>query len=197
MDIFNYNPITHEFTGSGVADPDPLEPGKFLVPAYATTDPIPATGENQTAVRVRQAWQVLADHRGLHYWLADGSDHYISAIGDEPPANALTTEPPVLLKQRSTAIEKLKRDEGQYEPITVAGVTYDANEQGQRNIKESIDNFELLDAALRGDGTLDWTLADNKTKAVTKLELIAVKNAVVLRYAGLHLAYTAFKDAQN
>lgn len=92
---------------------------------------------------------------------------------------------------------KAERDNGQYEPITVAGVTYDANELGQRNIESAIDNFELLDAALRGDGTLDWTLENNTTKIVTKQQLIAVKNAVVLRYAGLHAAYTAFKNAQT
>lgn len=36
MKIYNYHPQTHAFVDIGFADPDPLEPGKYLIPSYAT-----------------------------------------------------------------------------------------------------------------------------------------------------------------
>lgn len=39
--IYNWHPITKEFVGTSKADESPLEPGVYLVPAYATQTPIP------------------------------------------------------------------------------------------------------------------------------------------------------------
>ena len=37
MNIFHYHPETLEYLGKGLADPDPLSPGKYLLPAFSTT----------------------------------------------------------------------------------------------------------------------------------------------------------------
>ncbi len=45
MKIYNYHPDTKEYLSEGVADPDPLDPGNWLIPGSSVTfpppDPIP------------------------------------------------------------------------------------------------------------------------------------------------------------
>lgn len=47
MEIYNYHAETKEYTGQGFADPSPLEPGVWLIPASATTimPPAPQPGK--------------------------------------------------------------------------------------------------------------------------------------------------------
>ena len=59
MQIFHYHPATGAFLGEGRADPSPLEPDVWLVPAYATaTAPLDA-GDGEQVLWVNGAWQVL------------------------------------------------------------------------------------------------------------------------------------------
>lgn len=56
MLIYNYHPFTGELLGSDVADESPREPGKFLIPAYATEVPPPTPVEGQLIRFVDGAW---------------------------------------------------------------------------------------------------------------------------------------------
>jgi hypothetical protein len=49
MKIYNYHPETFEYLGEGYADPDPLEPGNWLIPASSATfpPPEPIEGKNR------------------------------------------------------------------------------------------------------------------------------------------------------
>ncbi len=58
MRIFHYHPETGVLLNEGKADPSPLEPGVWLVPANATTKLPPAVKEGEQAVMVGKTWQV-------------------------------------------------------------------------------------------------------------------------------------------
>ena len=58
MKIFHYHPETGALLGEGTADPSPLEPGKWLVPAYATSEEPPIAEDDEQVTWVADAWQV-------------------------------------------------------------------------------------------------------------------------------------------
>lgn len=92
MKIYNYHRTTGEFISVSDADKDPLEPHKFLIPAYATELLPPSFGEDQIACFKDGNWIVEDDLRGLEFWLEDGSHHMISEIGEGLPENASLTK---------------------------------------------------------------------------------------------------------
>jgi len=94
MNIYNIHPQTGEYLNTGIADESPLEPGEYLIPAYATAIAPPSVLANQKAVFDGDAWSVLADFRGLVFYLADGSKHIITELGVSPPVGSTPTPPP-------------------------------------------------------------------------------------------------------
>lgn len=56
MKIYHYDPVTNVFIGEGEADPSPLEPGKFLIPAYATEVAVPKIPAGMEAVWDGSKW---------------------------------------------------------------------------------------------------------------------------------------------
>lgn len=111
MEIWNYHPITGELLGPSVADPNPVEPGEWLVAAHATPVAPPARQDGRALVFAGSSWANVLDHRGETWWVADATDntapHVILAIGDpttfdppltsvEPPAPPAPPPPPVV-----------------------------------------------------------------------------------------------------
>lgn len=98
MQIWNYHPVTGELLGPGVADPNPVEIGEWILPAHATTV---APGEPQPGRAYRftgSGWQSLADHRGETWWAADAKDNtdsvLVGFIGDPTEHGLTNVEPP-------------------------------------------------------------------------------------------------------
>ena len=58
MLVYNYTYDTFVYTSTTEADESPLEPGVYLVPANATTTPIPEIPAGKRAVWVSDAWML-------------------------------------------------------------------------------------------------------------------------------------------
>lgn len=61
MKIYNYDRQTGVFLGASVAEPNPMEPGNFLVPAFSTAIAPPAAVGNEKATfnAVKGRWAVV------------------------------------------------------------------------------------------------------------------------------------------
>ena len=58
MNIFHYHPETGVYLGQGKADPSPLEPDVWLIPAQATTEKPPKPGDGEQVIWVNGLWKV-------------------------------------------------------------------------------------------------------------------------------------------
>lgn len=103
MIIYNYNKTTKEYINFSEARLDPEETkllgeDVYLIPSNATVKIPPETVEHQIAVFDGSSWNVISDYRGTIYWLADGTEHVITNIGEEIPVGGLLEQPPPLPK---------------------------------------------------------------------------------------------------
>jgi len=94
MIIYNYNPSTGEYIGTGEARESPREPGVFLIPANAVTVVPPTAGINEVAVWNGEEWEVKSDFRGkIYYDKTTKEKHEITEIGIIPDVNWTDVEP--------------------------------------------------------------------------------------------------------
>lgn len=109
MEIHHYHPETGEWLSTGAADVSPLDADEFLVPAYATPDAPPSTGEHEIAVYLAEngrppfswpqgAWSVVSDFRGMSLFRkSDGAPYSLNETyaGLGPlPADVTSVVPP-------------------------------------------------------------------------------------------------------
>ncbi|BCL41004.1 TPA: hypothetical protein RCG82_000613 [Enterobacter roggenkampii] len=92
--LYHYHPETGELLGESPADPSPLEPEVWLIPAHATDLPPPKTKARQVAVFRDVRWQLAPDWRSAALWSTeDGTAVSIADIG-VTPADVHATETP-------------------------------------------------------------------------------------------------------
>jgi len=85
--VFSFNPVTKEYVGQCAADESPLEPGNYLVPAFATTKEPPSTADREVAVfdDVAGDWMIYPDFRSVPLCsTVDGSAVTVTEIGAQP-----------------------------------------------------------------------------------------------------------------
>ncbi|OQW74869.1 MAG: hypothetical protein BVN35_09650 [Proteobacteria bacterium ST_bin11] len=93
MDLYHFHHVTGEYLGASIADPDPLIPGAFLVPAWTTPISLPTAEPNQVAVFNGVEWALFSDYRGTIYFTDDGATREITDIGDTVPPSASLAAP--------------------------------------------------------------------------------------------------------
>ena len=160
MDIFNFDPNSNEFIGKATADKNPLDDDGWLIPAHATKIPPPKTAEGEVAVFKDGGWVILPDCRGIVYWLADGSHHVITKIGDIPPKNSKSEKPQPSAEKRAAARKLEVSDECQRRIFEVANGTTQSNlnmVQGQIAAKAPNARTPQEKEILKAIGTaLEW-----------------------------------------
>jgi hypothetical protein len=67
MKIYHYHPEHKHYLGSSDADPSPLEPGVYLIPAHATDTEPPEPQEGKVPLFNGTSWSIVDDHRGVYY----------------------------------------------------------------------------------------------------------------------------------
>ncbi|AJY46474.1 DUF4376 domain-containing protein [Martelella endophytica] len=95
MNIFHYAPETGELVSGSVARLDPLEPHRFLIPAYATDLEPPTAADGEVAVFAEGAWSLRPDHRGQTWFDDEANPVEIDFIG-APAVRGLVAEKPFI-----------------------------------------------------------------------------------------------------
>lgn len=93
MDIYHYSSQTGEFLGQGSADPDPMNEGEFLHPAFSTTTAPPEAEDGKARTWTGSAWEQVADHRGQTWWGEHNRPVTINFLGN-PADSGLSSEEP-------------------------------------------------------------------------------------------------------
>ena len=92
MLIHQYDAATGQYISSRLADADPRNIDRWLVPAFSTTDMLPERTPLEWPFYVNGAWELRPDYRGrLLYRQADGSAAEILVAGTTPAEQGLTT----------------------------------------------------------------------------------------------------------
>lgn len=94
---YAYHPETLEYLGETSAPASPLEPGKYLIPAFAVQNSPEAAGvlgDNQVYCWEDWRWVIRPDHRGQTWWNLLRESVTITAIGQTPLDNWTSDPPP-------------------------------------------------------------------------------------------------------
>jgi hypothetical protein len=93
MKIYHYHPEYKIYLGSSNADPSPLEPGVFLIPAHATELEPPTCTECKIPVFNGTSWDIADDCRGTYYSTTTQEEiKHTDPL--TPPENVTKEQPP-------------------------------------------------------------------------------------------------------
>ena len=94
MQIYHYHQDTNEYLSTDVADPNPLEPGKYLIPKNATTIPVIEKTTNTIQVFENNEWILKEDFRKQKMYNNDNLEGIeVNEIGPIPNDYTLDAPP--------------------------------------------------------------------------------------------------------
>ncbi|AOK57815.1 phage tail protein [Burkholderia ubonensis] len=94
MLIHQYDAQTGQYISSNLADSDPKEPNRWLVPAFSTTDTLPDRKPLTWPFYVNGAWKLRPDYRGRILYRQDsGEPAEILTAGTPPEEHGLVETP--------------------------------------------------------------------------------------------------------
>ncbi|VWC26524.1 phage tail fiber assembly protein [Burkholderia pseudomultivorans] len=89
--IYHYDFHTGAYIGQGEADPDPMNEGGWLIPAFATPEQPAPSSAREWPFRCDEQWVNKPDFRGVAlYRTADGTEASIDVPGVSPQEVGLT-----------------------------------------------------------------------------------------------------------
>jgi hypothetical protein len=103
MKIYNYDATLLNFISEEEGTPDPLEPEKTLLPAFATFEPVIQCANGKVACFINNAWQCLANNLDVVYWNSEGKQETMLSYGDLPQGSSLTPPPPTAIENKNKA----------------------------------------------------------------------------------------------
>ncbi|WP_231421466.1 tail fiber assembly protein [Pseudomonas sp. Leaf59] len=92
--VYQAHPVTGEYLGPCQADADPLDEGKWLIPAMAFTDVPPEPKPGFAIAHIagkKSAWSLVVDFRGIVYQVSNGEAvewHSLGPLPEELTAEA-------------------------------------------------------------------------------------------------------------
>ena len=145
MQIYHYHPSTLEYIGPGEADASPLEPGKWLIPAHATTTAPPTAVAGK--VRVWRGEWVFEDVQ---------ADQPLDPEYEPTPEELEQLAREAFKAERQIAVDNIK--------VVVGGKVFDGDETSQTRMARAI-------VAMEEGELVQWVLANNETVMVAKAQL--------------------------
>jgi len=161
MKIFSYHPVTRHFVEVAEADPDPMQPGEYIVPAFSTTATPPAVVAGQAAVYLPESdrWEVQT----------------LAAPEPEPEPE------PIPFSVKAAAWRAAVKE---HADMVAAAFDFDDIAEAVTYADEpAVPKFQMLGAALRAWRSLLWEAFDaacmqisagHDPEPATKAELIAL-----------------------
>ena len=175
MNVYNYNPTTHEYTGRESVQENPKRPGEYLIPPNSTEEPPPAIREGYARVWGGTIWEYAEDHRGQTIWKDHFTSREVRELGPIPEGWSPERPPePVTRTWITEAIYRAKAAKA-YGGITVnrSGLDY--------TFATDTDSIAMCNAVLlSAPERIDWKVWRNGEPAVitlTATELRAVFSA--------------------
>ncbi|WP_333986682.1 tail fiber assembly protein [Burkholderia cepacia] len=89
-----YDSLTGQYIVSFLADVDPMNSSRYLVPAFCTLEPLPERAPRTWPFWRDEKWEMLPDYRGVRlYRTESGAAAEITAAGVTPDDAGLTEKP--------------------------------------------------------------------------------------------------------